>query len=268
MGLLQIDPRLALSCGIFYSFIVGSNSLSNLYMALMCIDRSVMILWPVHYRVRVTNSRIAWKVGIVGVLMIISLIPHHFYLHYSRKTTFFLCEFHSFVSRGRIRLWSFIHAIVYVSIPTLIVCVSSLILLVNRYRHHQLHKKNRSSTAVRMLNRSILMVFISVGLALSIIPACILQIYTVHDQLFTHTDACSIRRKVYKILLNFFLLLSSLNYSMKFYLHLIISTSFRERFIRLITCRANENRSPATAGKMKKDEEKMIPVASSGSKNS
>ena len=246
ISLIKTDPREVLSCGIFYSILIGSTTLSNLYLALMSIDRSMIILCPTRYRLIVTQSHVILRIILICVLIILLVIPHHFYLYYDRKTTLFLCDFYSSVHPRRIRLWSFMHAILLVGIPSLIVCVCSFILLHNRCEHKRNYKKTLSVTARRMHRNSIFIFFVSLGIFLSLLPACILEIYIVHDRLFRHKMYCSTRWRVYKILLTWFLTLSSINYSVKFYIQLIISTSFRKSFIQSITCQSSQNPSGLT----------------------
>jgi hypothetical protein len=157
--------------------------------------------------------------------------------------TLFLCDFYSFVDHRKVRLWSFIHAILFVSIPSLIVCIFSFILLHNRCQHKRIHKQNLSERARRLHRRSIFICFISVGIFLSLLPTCILEIFIIDNRFSNHEGVCSIRWKIYKILLNYFLTLSSITYSIKFYIHLMVSISFRKSFIQFICCKSNQNRS-------------------------
>jgi hypothetical protein len=245
MLLIITDPREVLSCGIFYSILIGSTTLSNLYLASMSIDRSIIILSPSRYRLIVTRSRVLLRLILIGLIIILLLIPHHFSMYYNPRRTLFVCDFHSSVDGRSVRLWSLIHAILFVSIPSLIVCISSFILLHNRYKHKRTYKKNLSASARRMYRSSIFIFFVSLGIFLCISPTAILEIYMVHDRFFNHIN-CSIRWKIHKILLNCFLTLSSINYSMKFYIHLIISKSFRMRFIQFIRCQSNQNSLKST----------------------
>jgi hypothetical protein len=232
-----MDPREIISCGIFYGIFIGSTALSNLYLASMSIDRSLMILCPGRYRLLVTRPYVISRIIFIGLLIILLLIPHHFYLYYDPKSTLFLCEFNSSVHHRRIRLWSLIHAVLFVSIPSLVVCISSFILLHNRCQHNRTYKKSLSLSARRMHRRSILIVMFSLTVFLCLLPTCILEIFIVHDRLFHHDMYCSIRWKIYKILLNCYLAFTSIYYSSKFYIHLAISVSFRKSFVQLITCK-------------------------------
>ena len=234
MSFTQVDPRHILSCGVFYSVVNGSTALSNIYLASMSMDRSIMILSPMSYRLRVTRSHVISRVIIIAILMIIFLTPHHFYFSYDQSSTVFYCEFSSHVDQRHIHLWAFIHAIVFVSIPSLIVCLSSFLLLYNRCQHKRLSQTTQSLSARRMEQRSILIVFISLAMFFTIVPGCMLQIVVVQNRLSSHDAHCSLRWKHYKILMNVFLTLSSINYASKFYIHLAISTTFRQSFLQLI----------------------------------
>ncbi|CAF0721354.1 unnamed protein product [Adineta steineri] len=240
MSLIKTDPREFLSCGIFYSIIVGSTTLSHLYLASLATDRSIIVIYPTRYHLIVTRSHVILRILLITFIMILLSIPHQFYFHYEPRVTLFLCDFRSSLYHRKVRVWSFIHAILLVGIPTLIVCICSAILLHNRCKHKRTYKNNLSANARRMHRHSILLFVYSLGLFLSILPGCILEIFIVHDRLFYHNMHCSVRWKIYRILLNCFLTLSSINYSNKFYIHLTISTTFRNGFIQLITCKSNQ----------------------------
>jgi hypothetical protein len=220
--------------------IMGSTTLSNLYLASLAIDRSIMILRPARYRLLVTPCHVILRVIVIYIIIALLLIPHHFYFYYEPKTTLFLCDFHSFAHR-QIRLWTLVHSIFFVSIPSLLVCISAFILLRNRSKHKRTYKNNLSKSARRLHKRSIIIFFLSIGIFLSLLPTGILKVFIVYDRFFYNDIPCTIRWKIYKILLNCFLTLSSINYSMKFYINLIISTSFRNSFIQFISCKSNQN---------------------------
>lgn len=238
MSFVKTDPRQVFSCGIFYNILIGSTTLSNMYLAAMSIDRSILILRPTRYRMYVTRPRVIISLIIIFLIILLLLIPHHFYFYYEPRTTIFLCDFNSIVTHRQMRFWTLLHAILFVSIPSLIVCLSSFLLLHNRCKHKRIQKNNLSKTARQMHNHSIAIVFISIGIFISLLPSCILEIFIVHDRFFYHDKHCSIRWKIYKILLSFFLTLSSITYSIKFYIHLAISTSFRKNFIQFIRCKS------------------------------
>jgi hypothetical protein len=122
----------------------------------------------------------------------------------------------------------------------LIVCIGSGILLHNRCKHKRLHKNKLSASARRIQRRSILIFLVSLWMFLSLLPTCILEILIVHKRFHDHDSHCSTRWKFYKILLNCFLALLSINYSNKFYIHVIISTTARKKLIQLITCRSDQ----------------------------
>jgi len=214
----------------------------------MSVDRSIMILSPARYRLIVTRSHVIIRIILISIIVLILIIPHHFYFTYQPKVTLFICNFHLSANARRIRLWALIHAILFVSIPSLIVCISAFILLYNRCKHKRAHKNNLSPRARRMHRRSILIFFASLGIFLSLLPSCILEVFLAHDRLIHHDSHCSKRRKVYKILFNCSLTLASINYAIKFYLHLIISIPFRERFIQFIACKSNQNISRTNNG--------------------
>ncbi|UJR08236.1 hypothetical protein I4U23_012509 [Adineta vaga] len=252
MSLIKIDPRQIFSCGIFYSLLIGPTILSNLYLASMSIDRSVMILYPARYRALITRRHVLIRICVILIIIIIVMIPHHFYYYYDKKTTLFLCEFHDFIDRWRIRLWPFIHAILFVSIPSLITYISSIILIHNRCKHRRVTKNHLSENARRIERNSILILFVTIAISFSIFPHVILEIFTVHDRLYNHDQYCSTRWKTYKILLNWFLTLGALNYSFKFYIRLVISKIFRKDFLQLIACLALR--------RIKTNEQQIIPL--------
>ncbi|CAF3371401.1 unnamed protein product [Rotaria sp. Silwood2] len=241
MSLIKYDPREVLSCGIFHCIILGSTTLSNLYLASIAIDRSIMILCPMSYRSIVTRPRVIFRLILICLIVILLLVPNYFYLHYNAKATLFLCDFSSSNNRQRIHLLSLMHALFFVSIPSLIVCISSIILLNNRCQHKHIYKKTLSLSARRMHKRSILTFLVSLWFFFSLLPAFVVEIFVLCDQYFYRDMHCLLRMKIYKILLNCFLILLAMNYSTKFYIHLIISTSFRDDFIQFISCQNNQN---------------------------
>jgi hypothetical protein len=164
------------------------------------------------------------------------MIPHQFYYYYDKNTTVFVCEFNTFIDQWRIHLWPFLHAILFVSVPSLITCISSIVLLQNRCKHRRITKNNISENARRIERNSIFVLFVSIVVLFSLLPSVILEIFIVHDRLFNHEIYCSSRLKTYKILLNWFLILAAGNYSSKFYIRVFISKIFRRDFIQLINC--------------------------------
>ncbi|CAF1022064.1 unnamed protein product [Rotaria sordida] len=234
MSIIKTDLREIISCGIFYSILVGPTILSNLYLALMSIDRTFMILYPTRYRLLITRRHVLIRIFLILIIVILFMIPHHFYFYYNRKTTIFICEFYTFIDHWKIRAWPFLHAILFVLLPSIITCISSVILLHNRCNQRKITKNKSSETARRMTRNAILIFLISIFILFSLLPTVIVEIFIVNDRLFNHDIFCSIRWKQYRILLNWFLTLSALNYSSKFYLRLIISKTFRRDFIKLI----------------------------------
>ena len=254
MSIIKIDPRQIISCGLFYNVLIGSTILSNLYLASMSIDRSFMILYPARYRLLITQRHVLLRILLILLIVIIFMIPHQFYYYYNPKSTIFICEFHVSINRWEIRIWSFLHAIIFVSLPSIIICISSIILLHNRCHHRQKSNNKLSTNARRMERNSILIFLTSIIILFSLLPTVILEIFMVHDRLFNYQVVCSIRWRIYKILLNWFLTLLSLNYSLKFYIRLAISRSFQRDFIQIITCnsiRTNES-----------NEQRLVPLIS------
>jgi hypothetical protein len=239
----RIDPREVISCGSFYSILFGSTKLSNVFLASLSIERSVMIVYPARYRSIVTQSRIVLRIILITIIVILLVIPHHFYFRYNPSTTLFLCEFDPSADRRRIRLWTLIHSILFVSVPSLIVCICASILLHNRCKHERLHKNSSSVGARRMQRNSVLIFLASLWLVLLLLPTCILEILMVHERFHDLDSHCPTRWKFYKILFNCFLTLSSINYSNKFYIHIIIFTATRKNFIKFITCRSDQKSS-------------------------
>jgi len=202
----------------------------------MSLDQSVMILYPNRYRLLITRRHVIVRIVLILIITILFMIPHHFYYYYNKKSTIFICEFYTFIDQWKIRLWPFTHAILFVSIPSIITCISSIILLQNRCHHRKIHKNKLSENARRLERNSILLLFISITIFFSILPFVILEFLIVHDSLFNHGIMSSTKWKTYKMLLNWFLTLGSLNYSFKFYLRLGLSKTFRRDFIQLFNC--------------------------------
>ncbi len=251
MSIFKTDPRHILPCGIFYIILVGPTILSNLYLASMCLDRILMILDPARYRRVITPCHVMIRLFLILIIVIIVMTPHPFYYYYDTKTTIFICEFHKFINPWRIRIWPFIHAILFVLIPSIITCTSSIILLQNRCNHRKTHQNRLSEIARRMERNSIFLVFISIIISLSLLPFVILEIFIVND-LLNHGIISTIKWKKYKILLNWFLTLAAGNYSFKFYIRLIVSKIFRRDFIQLFNCNFQH--------KEKFNEENLLPI--------
>ncbi|CAF1047661.1 unnamed protein product [Adineta steineri] len=205
-------------------------------LASMSIDRNFIILYPTRYRLIITRHHVLRRIVLIFLITILFMIPHHFYYYYNKNTTLSICEFHKFIDRWKIHVWPFIHAILFVSIPSIITCISSVMLLHNRRKHRRLTKNILGEKARRIERNSILIVFISLALAFTTLPIVILEIFIVHDRLFNHEIYCLTRWKTYKILLNWFLTLASFSYSCKFYIRLMISRTFRKEFLQLLNC--------------------------------
>jgi len=232
--------------------LVGPTILSNLYLASMSLDQILMILYPAYYRRVITPCHIMIRLFLILIIVIIIMTPHPFYYYYDTKTTIFVCEFHKFVNPWIIRIWPFVHGILFVLIPSIITCISSIILFQNRYNHRKTHQNRLSEVARRIERNSVLIVFISIIISFCILPLVTLEIFIVHDLLSNHGIISSIKVKKYKILLNWFVSLVSVNYSAKFYLHLIVSKTFRRDFIQLFNCNFRQ--------KEKIIEENLIPL--------
>jgi len=252
MSIIKTDPRHILPCGIFYIILVGPTILSNLYLASMCLDQILMILYPSHYRRVITPCHVIIRLILILIIVIIIMIPHPFYYYYNKETTIFICEFHKYINRWIIRIWPFVHAILFVLIPSIITCIAAIILLQNRRNHRKTHHNRLSEVARRIERNSVLILFISIIISFCILPLVILEIFIVHDRLSNHGIISSIKMKKYKILRNWFLTLAAVNYSFKFYLHLIISKTSRRDFIQLFNCNFRQ--------KEKIIEENLIPL--------
>ena len=236
MSLVKLDPRQLLSCGIFYSLLIGSTILSNLYLASLSLDRSVMILHPMRYRSLVTHRHVLRRIALILGVTVIFMIPHHFYYYYDPSSTIFFCQFHSFAHSWKIRLWPLVHAVAFVSIPSIITTASAVILLYDRCHRKHLTPTHRSSSARRLERNSILLFACSVMILFCLLPTVTLEIFVVSDQLTGQLVACSKRWQIYKILFHWFLTFSAWNYSVKFYVRLLLSRTFRADFVGLISC--------------------------------
>jgi hypothetical protein len=232
MSGIRFDPRLIFSCGILYAITVGPTIASNLLLASLSIDRSILVIYPTRYRILVTRSHVFKRIFLIISVVILVMIPPHFSF-YREPNSYdkFLCELRSTVRRWEVNLWPLIHTIIFALVPSLITCVSCLILCHNRF------KKRRASFRYRRMQRlSLLLAIFSISGLVAILPVCILEVFIFNDRIIGPNIICSIKRIRYTILLNYFLSLMIMNYSFKFYIRLIISTPFRRDFIRLISC--------------------------------
>ena len=234
MSIVKIDPRQVFSCGSFYSLLVGSTILSNLYLASLSLDRSLLILHPMRARALITHRHVLQRIVVILCVTVFFMIPHHFYYYYDPSSTIFVCQFHSFVQQWKIRVWPLIHAVAFVSIPSIITCASAVILLHDRCHRKKLTQTTRSRTARRLERNSILLFVCSLMILFCLLPTVILEVFVVYDQLTGQLVFCSRRWQIYKILFNWFLTFSVWNYSVKFYVRLLLSRTFREDFARLL----------------------------------
>ena len=236
MSIIKTDPRQVLSCGIFYSILLGTTILSNLFLASMSIDRTYVILYPTRYRLLVTRRHVLIRIFLIIIIIVISTIPHYFYYYFDQNTTIFICQFYTSIEHWKIRIWSFLHAILFVTLPSIITCASSVILLHNRCKHRRIQNNKLSENSRRIERSAVLMLLVSIIISFSLLPPAILQIIIVHDRLSNDGIIAPIRRKIYRILFNWFLTFGTINYSYKFYIRLCISKKFRRDFIQLIRC--------------------------------
>jgi len=252
MSIIKTDPRHVLSCGIFYSILIGPTILSNLYLASLSLDQTFMILYSTRYRLIVTQRHVLIRIFLILIVIILIMIPQHYDYDYNKKTTIFICEFSIFINQWRVCLWTLSHAILFVTIPSIITCISSIILLQNRCNYRRVQKNKLSDTARRIERNSVLILFIVITLSFSILPFAILEIFIVHNRLSHHGIISSMRWRTYKILLRWFLILGAINYSFKFYLRLIISKIFQNDFLQLFNCNFQQ--------KENNNEQNLIPI--------
>lgn len=231
---------------------MGPTILSNLYLASMSLDRTYMIIYPTRFRLVITRRHVLKRLFSILMIIIITMIPHHYYYSYQKKTVIFICEIHTSVIQWRLGIWPILHAILFVLAPSIITCASSIVLLHNRRNHRRIHKNKLSETARRMERYSILVVFATITILFSILPFVTLEIFITYDSLFSHGIISPMKWKTYKILLNWFLVLGAINYSFKFYFHLLVSTPFRKEFIQLFNC--------LFQGQEKTNEQTLVPL--------
>ncbi|CAF2063513.1 unnamed protein product [Rotaria magnacalcarata] len=236
MSIVKIDPREIFSCGVFYSILMGPTISSNLYLASMSIDRVFMILHPIRYRIMDTRRHVIMRMLLIFIIVILLMFPLNFYFYYDSKTTIFICEFYTHIDQWKIRVWPFIHAILFVLCPSILTCIAAVIILRNRYDHRKKQKNKLSESARQMERNSVVLLCISIAILFSLLPTVILQIFIVHDLLLNHESLCPKRWKTYRILVNWFWILSVFVYSCKFYIRLFISKTFRKDFLKLIHC--------------------------------
>jgi hypothetical protein len=249
MSLIRFDPRLIFSCGIFYAIAIGPAIGSNVLLASLSIDRSMIVMYPTRYRVLVTRSHVFKRILLIILVIIFIMIPPHFILYHDPNSyEKFLCELRPIVRRWELHLWSFLHTILFALVPSLITCASSLILFHNRFQNRKLGARSR-----RMQTLALLIAFFSAGSLIAILPECILEAFILNDRIINPNISCSIRHIRYNILLNYFLPLMTMNYSFKFYAHLIISTPFRRDFIQLMSCNNDNNHNQCSLKSIRHD---------------
>jgi hypothetical protein len=127
-------------------------------------------------------------------------------------------------------------------IPWLVACVSSTILLYNRCHHRRVHKRTLSVRTRRVQRLSLMLVLFSFSGLFVVLPVCILHILIVRNQIVNQNIKCSVQYARYRILFYWFLSLMTMNYSLKFYARLIVSSPFRRDFARIIGFGNNSDR--------------------------
>lgn len=267
MSFIKYDPREIFSCGIYYSIFIGSTTLLTLYVTLWWIQKALMILYPFRYRVQVQGCHLLFRIILVTLVIIACLVPRNFYSNYNSKAAIFICNFSSSTHRSRVRLFSIIYAILFVSIPSSIICISALILLNNQWKHRQKVNNNLSADARSMNNRAIFIFFISFWLFLSSLRTSMIEIFVAYELVFYHDMHCSVRLKIYQNLLSCFFIFSSINCSVRFYIHIIMSVPFRQNFIQFITYKYQQNSSISTCKNNEINTEPMLPFNRKDKKN-
>ena len=236
LSIIHIDPRQIFSCGIFYGILIGPTILSNLYLAAFSFDQGFMILYPNRSRRFITQRHVCICIVLILVIVILMLIPHHFFYYYDEKTTKFICEFRDFVEPWKIHLWPFLHAIFFVIIPYIITCGAVVILLRNRRYHRRFSQAALSQSSRRMERNAMCILVIFIVNFLTVLPYVVLEIFLVRDRLAFHEVLPLKRATLYRLLLNWFLIVSVVNYSFKFHVRLMISKAFRKDFKDLFKC--------------------------------
>lgn len=247
MSLVKFNLREILSCGIAYNIILSPTILSNLYFASASIDQSYMILHPTRYRFTITKCHVVTRILIILIIVVLFMIPNHFFFHYDSKTTVYICEFHEDISHSRIFIRSIVHIVLFITIPSLISCVSSVILLHQRCSHRKLRRNSITELNRRMERNSLILVVISIIMFISILPSGILQFFVVHDLLSNIESPCPENWKTIKTLNNWFWTFLSFTYSFKFYVRISMSKTYRRDFMELtniISRRAQNNNPP------------------------
>ncbi|CAF1614102.1 unnamed protein product, partial [Didymodactylos carnosus] len=241
MSIIKRDPRDILSCGGYYSCIVGSSMISNFLLANGSFDRVLIIIFPHKYQEIVTNKRVLLRI-ILTVLIISLLMTHfHFSLYYQPelKLSARSCEYYPYARLWIGRIWPIVHSILFAFIPSFIICTCSFIILWNRY-HHKMKTVN-STAATRMKTLSLLLVIFSIYSTLTLLPITILQFFS---QYFLDDNTNCRKIGMWKMLLYLCCTLMAINYSNKFYINLVTSTQFRQDFLKLVTFKRKNVKNP------------------------
>ncbi|CAF1167978.1 unnamed protein product, partial [Didymodactylos carnosus] len=96
MSIIKRDPRDILSCGGYYSCVVGSSMISNFLLANGSFDRVLIIVLPHKYQQIVTNKKVLLRIILTVLITSLLMIHFHFSLYYQAemKLSARTCEYY------------------------------------------------------------------------------------------------------------------------------------------------------------------------------
>ncbi|CAF1537500.1 unnamed protein product, partial [Adineta steineri] len=223
------DPRDVLTCGTYYSLIIGSSNVSTLLLTAASIDRFVIVVYPSHYSTFVTRTKALIKILCIIIFVSLLIIQYHFSFYFSYS--YHVCEYYSYAQLWHGKIWPLIRVSLLAFIPCIVICVCSMVILRNRFYRRPSTTSETTGTR-HMRTASLLLVIYSIYYTLSVIPMNILQFfhsYFLNDDInITETSKIDcVKFAQWKMLMKFCLLLMAINYSNKFIVHYLISMQFR-----------------------------------------
>ncbi|UJR33475.1 hypothetical protein I4U23_020920 [Adineta vaga] len=221
------DPRDVLTCGTYYSLLIGSSHISTLLLTTASLDRVCIVVYPTRYSTFVSRTKGLVKIIFIIIIVSLLLIQFHFSFYFSHS--YYICEYDSYAQLWHGKVWPLIRLSLLAFLPCLTICICSMVILRNRY-YRRPSTTSETTGSRHMRTASLLLVIYSIYYTLSIMPLNILQLF--HSYFFNHdiTETSQIdclKFSQWKMLMKFCMLLMAINYSNKFLVHYLISIQFR-----------------------------------------
>ncbi|CAF0728038.1 unnamed protein product [Adineta ricciae] len=227
---LARDPRDVLTCGTYYSLLIGSSHISTLLLTAASIDRVWIVVYPSRYSTFVTRTKALIKIILIIIIVSLVIIQYHFSVYFSYSYN--ICEYYSYAELWHGKVWPVIRLSLLAFLPCITICICSMVILRNRY-YRRPSTTSETTGSRHMRTASLLLVIYSIYYTLSVMPLNILQLfhsYFFNDRITEASQINCLKFAQWKMLMKFCLLLMAINYSNKFLVHYLISMQFRRNF--------------------------------------